>query len=177
MRYLGLLLGMLLMTLIGCGNNTLFLEDFEKGTDQWEIPGSMVITTISAFSGSHCQTFSKSAGGGDAFTSTFSVTPGRTYYLHLACMSLGGSGFVGVDLITDDPVTLREQWLIGADSQALSQFDAKPGIWKVYTQSYTVPDNITRIRIKAEDSRVVDPKRKGVFFDNIEWSTNPKPSF
>jgi len=165
------------MTGIGCGYNTVFREDFENGPDQWEVPGSMAITTISAFSGSHSQTFSQSGSRGDAFTSAFTVTPGRTYYLHVAYMSLGGRGFIGVDLITDDPVSLREEWLIGTDSQALSQFDAKPGIWKVYTQSYTIPDNVTRLRIKTEDHKVADPKRKGVFFDNIEWSTNPKPSF
>ena len=172
----GFLLFIFPLALLGCSGEV-FFEGFEEGASQWEVPGSMGITTISAYEGSHSQTFSEAAGGGDAFTSAFSVIPGRAYYLHVAHMSLGGRGFIGVDLITENPVTVREQWLIGADSQALSQFDGKPGVWKVYTQPFTIPDNVTRIRIKTEDTKGSDRKKPGVFFDVIECSTNSKPSF
>ena len=164
------------MAILSCSDDTAFFEDFEEGLTQWEVPGSMTITSLSAHTGSHSQTFSKAAGGGDAFTSAFAVTPGRDYYLHVAHMSLGGRGFIGVDLITANPVTVRDQWLIGADSQALSQFDSEPGVWKVYTQPYTVPDNVTLIRIKTEATRDSHHRKPGVFFDSIEWSTNPEPS-
>lgn len=173
----GCLLLIFPITLLGCGDDTVFFDGFEEGATEWEVPGSMVITTISAYAGSHSQTFSEAAGGGDAFTAAFSVTPGRAYYLHVAHMSLGGRGYIGVDLITEDPVTVREQWLVGADSQALSQFDGASGVWKVYSQSYTIPDNVTRIRIKTEDTRRSDRRSPGVFFDCIEWSTNSEPSF
>ncbi len=163
------------LALLGCGgDDTAFIESFEDGPSQWEVPGSMVITTINAHAGSHSQTFLEAVGGGDAFTSTFPVTPGRAYYLHVAHMSLGGAGFIGIDLITESPVTLRDQWLIGADAQALSRFDGEPGVWKVYSQPYTIPDNVTRIRIKTEDVR--DSESPGVLFDDIEWTTNSEPS-
>jgi RHS repeat-associated protein len=162
-----------------------FSEDFENGPFQWEIPGSMVITSTTSASPSHSQTFGNVANGGDARTYLFSVTPGQTYYLHVAYMTLGGGGYIGLDL-----PPFGEQWLIGdgGDRTNLSQFDynifeqnaENLGVWKIYTQAYTISPDVNTIRIKTEDFQFGlpnDPTNKGVFFDNIELSTSPTPSF
>lgn len=167
----------------------LFFEDFEGGPGQWEIPGSMIITQEYAFEGSHSQTFAQVTHSGDAHTYPFAVVPGQTYYLHVAYMTLGGGGYIGIDLFNQSMQRVGEQWLIGDGGYAatLRKFDYNVfrknredlGVWKVYTQSYTIPDQVYFIRIKTQnwDMGLPNDKNRGVFFDNIEWSTGPEPSF
>ncbi len=167
----------------------LFFEDFERGARQWEIPGSMIFTQEYAFEGSYSQTFAQVTHGGDAYTFPFPVVPGQTYYLHVAYMTLGGGGYIGIDLFDRSLQKVGEQWLMGDGGYAatLKKFDYNVsnknpenlGGWKVYTQSYTVPDQVYFIRIKTQDWDMGLPndKNQGVFFDNIEWSTGPEPSF
>ncbi|GEM_PF-2914408 len=171
-------------------SQVLFFEDFENGSGQWPIPGSMVITTASAYAGSFSQTFTGLASGGDTRAFIFSVTPGQTYYLHVAYMTLGGGGYIGIDRFNVSMQFVGEQWMIGDGGwpPTLGRFDynvfntdpANLGIWKVYTQAYTIPGHVNFIRIKTEDwdgGLPNDPLNYGVFFDNIEWSTDPTPSF
>ena len=168
----------------------LFYEDFESGPGQWPTPGSMVITSATAFAGACSQTFAEVAGGGDAHTSIFSVTPGESYYLHVAYMTMGGGGYIGINLFDASMAYLDEQWMIGdgAWEPNLGNFDynvdnANPAdvhSWKLYTQSYAMPDLVEFIRIKTEDydgGLPNDPVNHGVYFDCIEWSTTPYPSF
>ena len=120
-------------------NQVLFFEDFESGDVQWPIPGSMNITTLSASAGSHSQTFTRVAAGGDARTFTFAVTPGTTYYLHVDYMTLGGGGYIGIDRFGASMQNLGVQWLLGDGGFAsLGVFDfnisnqdpADLGVWK-----------------------------------------------
>lgn len=139
----------------------LFFEDFEGGSRQWEIPGSRVLTQEYAFEGSHSQTFARVTHGGDAHTYPFPVVPGQTYYLPVAYMTLGGGGYTGVDLFDRSLQKMGEQWLMGDGSYAatLKKFDYNvfnknredPGVWKMYTQSYTIPDQVYFIRIKTQN--------------------------
>ena len=171
-------------------SQVLFFEDFENGSGQWPIPGSMAITTASAYAGSFSQTFTGLASGGDTRTFIFPVTPNQTYYLHVAYMTLGGGGYIGIDRFDASMQFVGEQWMIGDGGwpPTLGKFDynvfntdpSNLGIWKVYTQSYTIPGHVNFIRIKTEDwdgGLPNDPLNHGVFFDNIEWSTNSIPSF
>jgi len=150
----------------------------------------MVLTKKYAFAGSYSQTFAQVSYRGDARTFIFPVTPGQTYYLHVAYMTLGGGGYIGIDQFDEFMESVGEQWLIGDGGykRTLKAFDynvfnknpADLGVWKVYTQPYTIPDNVYLIRIKTQDwdsGLPNNPLNRGVFFDNIEWSTSPNPSF
>jgi hypothetical protein len=104
-------------------------------------------------------------------------------------MTLGGGGYIGIDLFNQSMQRVGEQWLIGDGgyTATLKKFDYNVfnrnredlRVWKMYTQSYTVPDQVYFIRIKTQnwDMGLSNDRNRGIFFDNIEWSTSPKPSF
>lgn len=175
--------------------HVLFFDDFENGPGQWDTLGHMDLTTAQAYACTHSQTFTDVARGGDARTSVFPVTPGRTYYLHVAYMTLGGGGYIGIDQFGASMEDLGVQWLFGDGASGCCDpshpllnvwdynfFDKNPdhlGVWKTYTQPYRIPDNVNYIRIKNEDwdaGLPNDPHDHGVYFDNIEWSERPFPT-
>jgi hypothetical protein len=168
----------------------LFFEDFENSPTQWQSLGSMAITTTNVYAGLNSQTFTSTVLGGDARTIIFPVTPGKTYYLHVAYMTLGGGGYIGIDRFDSSQNYIDEQWLIGDggwpftfamfDYNVSNMDQSLLGVWKVYSQAYTTPSDTNFIRIKTEDwggdgGLPNDPINHGVFFDNIEWSISPKP--
>ena len=163
--------------------DVLFYEDFEGDLSQWDIVGNSIITSAYGFNSTHSQTFTAVAAGGDARTIKLSDTPGETYYLHVAYMTLGGGGFIGIDLFNSSQAYLGEQWLIGdggygADLWSYNVGAQNPsdlGVWEQYTRAYTPAANVAYIRIKTEDFSGGLPNNADVFFDNIEWSTSPTP--
>ncbi len=178
-----------------CDPRVLFFDDFESGPGEWQIPGSMVLTTAHAFSPNHSQTLTQLGSAGDAFSFLFPVTPGVTYYLHVAYMTLGDGGYIGVNQYDGSMSFLGEAWMIGADptvggvvAGGVSMWDynssranpASLGVWKEYTKAFPTPSNVAFLSIKDEDwsgsSLSRDPVNHGVFYDNIEWSTSPIPS-
>ena len=172
---------------IGADNPILFFDDFENGLGQWEVIGSSVISNQQGFDDLSSQTFTRIVGGGDAFAQLFQVTPGQTNYLHVAYMTLGGHGFIGVLFFDEDRQDVEGgAWLIGgaASSGALSLFDYNEssnnsedlGQWKVYTQPYEIPEGAFFAQIRTEHFLGSDPINQGVFFDNIEWSSESTPS-
>lgn len=168
----------------------LFFEDFENNLTQWTTIGSMAITNTNAYAGSYSQTFQSVQLGGDVRSNIFPVTPGQTYYLHVAYMTLGDGGYIGIDRFNNFQYYIDEQWLIGDggwpftlamfDYNVINMDQSKIGVWKVYSQPYTIPTDTYFIRIKTEDwgggGLPDDPMNNGVFFDNIEWSTSPIPA-
>ncbi|MBI4404238.1 MAG: hypothetical protein HY537_08760 [Deltaproteobacteria bacterium] len=163
---------------IALNADVLFFDDFENGTSQWEMTKSMELSSFQPYSGSFSQTFTETVSAGDARTVWFAVEAGQTYYLHVAYMTLGGGGYVGID-----QDNAPEVWLMGDGPYTTpivfdyNYFNLDPnllGKWKVYTVAYTVPAGVHLIRIKTEDwegGLQSDPTVAGVFFDNIEWST------
>lgn len=169
---------------IALNADVLFFDDFENGSAQWEMTKSMELSSFQPYSGSFSQTFTETANGGDARTVWFAVEAGQTYYLHVAYMTLGGGGYVGID-----QDNAPEVWLMGDGPYTTpvvfdyNYFNLDPnllGKWNVYTVAYTVPAGVHSVRIKTEDwegGLQSDPTVAGVFFDNLEWSTNQFPSY
>jgi hypothetical protein len=173
----------------------LFFDDFENGPGQWDTPGHMDLTTAQAYGCTHSQTFTDVAREGDARSATFAVTPGRTYYLHTAYMTQGGGGWIAVEQFGPamEPRGLR--WIIGDQGPQCCNpaepplaawdynfYDRNPahlGVWKTYSQAYTIPENVAFIRLVIEDwegGLPNDSHDHGVFFDNVEWSERPFPT-
>src|SRR5262249_30525363 len=75
----------------------LFTDGFENGAAQWSTLGSGVVTTAQASTGTHSLTFTNRTWGGDAFSTSFSVTPGQTYQLSVDYLTYGDGGFIGID--------------------------------------------------------------------------------
>lgn len=185
-----------------------FFEDFESDLAQWHLPafnytgrpaGTMMITDAAAFDGSTSAKFGISTSAGDSWTHAIAVTPGETYYLHLAYMTQGGGMFVGIDLWPDAPTgiigsgedgvrdlgdRLGELWMMGTSrsiagnpNAAVWDYDANHsdsvflGVWNVYTSSYTAGEGVNVITIKGEGFGGTE-----AFWDNIEWGTNPEPT-
>ncbi len=174
-------------------NGVLFFEDFEGDRSQWPFLITMGFTTKSSFAGSRSQTFGGVSDGGDARSQIFPVTPGQTYYLHVAYMTLGGGGFIGASYYTASMESISTQWILGdgtpgcCNPPLLGTWDynvsdtnpAHLGVWKQYSQAVTIPDNIHFMQLNTQDwvgGLPNDPLDKGVYFDNIEFSLNPQPS-
>ena len=171
-------------------SQVLFYDDFESGTGKWAIAGGMVLTTSSAYGGTHSQTFNRVTGGGDAHSILIPVTPGQVYYLHTAYRTLGGGGQIAAQYYDQSQqlVFIDPQIIIGDggypygttfDYSVLNTDPANLGVWKLYTQAITVAPGIYYVSINTEDWDLGlpnDPSGKGVFFDNIELSTSATPS-
>ena len=83
---------------------------------QWPQPGYAVLTTTTAFSGVSCMTFTQQTGGGDAYSNSFAVVPNTTYYMHAAYMTLGGGGYLGIEMFDASMTFLSEEWMFGDGS-------------------------------------------------------------
>ncbi len=175
-------------TITAAPRQVLFFDDFESGPGQWMDPGSMVLSTTSAFSGTHSQTFGRVGGAGDARSTFIPVNPGQTYNLRGAYMTLGGGGFFGVENFNASYQYQWHTWLFGDGSDGAyntwpyySINNTPPselGRWRLYDQAYIVPAGIYFLRIITEDwsgGLPNDPINHGVFFDNIELSTYATP--
>lgn len=197
----------------------LFFEDFEGDLSQWETPeynlleapaGSIYLTDETAFGGTRCATFGHPTYFGDSFSRPIPVTPGETYYLHIAYMTQSeeGGGAVGINMFSGDvwEMPFREHWMLGNDYYgdywilgdtdgdgfadwyeeiqphegvevlwAYNDYNHDPGLlgtWAQYTATYVVPEGVQQIQVKVEQTNGTP----GIYYDNIEWSTEPTPT-
>jgi RHS repeat-associated protein len=168
----------------------LFFDDFESGAGKWMDPGFMVIANVSAYPGSHSQTFGRVWGAGDARSIFIPVTPGQTYNLRGSYMTQGGGGFFGFENFDAQQQYVSHTWMFGDGSDGGILTTTWPyyninntpvselGRWRVYDHPYVIPAGIYYLRIITEDwsgGLPNDPLNHGVFFDNIELSTYATP--
>lgn len=160
----------------------LFSEYFESGLGQWIPFNGLTVTADRPFEGSFCGKFEFPTTGSFADrTQKFAVVPGGRYVLDVAYRTDGGGGYIGIDKFDAAMTPLGEQWLIGDgdDPSNLSTWDCNVancpgsavGIWKVYSQEFTIPAGVQFIDIKIEDFAGGLPNGPGICFDNIKWST------
>jgi formylglycine-generating enzyme required for sulfatase activity len=170
-----------------------FFEDFESGLTQWMTPENSVISRDYAYEAASSQTFLSVAQGSDAAHSLgFEVQEGQTYFVHVAYMTLGGGGYLGLEELSTIDADSREEhltWVFGDGGTASLQLfkysvqTSDPneiGLWRVYSQAYTIPAGVRFVRLITEEwnqGLPNDPENAGVFFDNIEVSVNPIPSY
>ena len=175
-------------TFTASARQVLFFDDFESGGAKWMDPGSMIISTTSALSGTHSQTFGRVWGAGDARSTFIPVNPGQTYVLRGGYMTLGGGGFFGVENFNASQQYISHTWFFGDGSDfAYNTWPyyninntpaSELGRWRVYEHSYVVPAGVFFLRVITEDwiqGLPNDPLNHGVFFDNIELSTYALP--
>ncbi|MBT5873665.1 MAG: SUMF1/EgtB/PvdO family nonheme iron enzyme, partial [Candidatus Latescibacteria bacterium] len=179
---------------VSVGPDIAFFEDFEGNLGQWIEPYNSIITQGQSYDGSGSQTFelTSDSRATTAHSVGFEVEPGTTYYFHVAHMTLGGGGLLGFDRLASVDALEREEdsvWLFGDGSAGSlqpfpynvdSQDSDELSVWKVYSQAYTIPSGVRAIRVVTKDFQEGlpnDPIGAGVFFDNIEVSTDPTPSY
>jgi len=189
----------------------LFFDDFEDGLGQWHLPatnyfdriaGSMVITDAAAFLGSSSSLFEEITIVGDSWSDPIAVTPGETYYLHVAYMTQGGSMYIGIEEYSDLPSgvigsnndnRIAEHWMMGP-VPSTDDFSVSDGA--IRTVELTVWDydangedifyigswnTYSASYTIPEGTNYISIKAEAFpdnnfFFDNVEWSINPEPT-
>jgi len=172
----------------GAWADVLWFDSFEDDQGRWSVRGSSVITVNEAMDGAKSLTFRAVTGDGDATSHPIKVTRGQKLYVHVAYMTRGGGGYLGLEELDAQRKTLSSRWIIGdggcctKDTWAYSvdnPDDALLGVWEVRTLSFVVPDTTHWVRFLLEDwtgGLPDDPEKRPVFFDAIELSTSATPA-